>query len=66
MKNNDLKSSEAICDLQQKIMSDMIEEFSILTDFQRVELIAKLSNSFCLDCGRKQSSNWLCQCENNE
>lgn len=49
--------------IQEKMISEMMSQISLLTDIQRVELLAKFSNSFCRGCGRNDPR---CQCENEE
>lgn len=61
----EITTTSATIDYQEKLMTNMEEYFAVLTDSQRIELIGRFKNIFCLYCGRKHNLTW-CQCENDE
>lgn len=52
---------QAIKEIQESLMSDILEEFSFLTVWQRVQLVQQLRDRFCLTCGDPQSKNHFCE-----
>lgn len=55
------KEQQAIQELQERVMLDILEEFSLLTVWQRVELVRRLGNQFCLTCGDPQTKGHFCE-----
>lgn len=55
----------ATFEFQEKLISIMQEYFALLTDDQRVELINRFDDIFCLHCGCQQPKRG-CQCQNDE
>lgn len=50
--SNDTEHESTIIKLQEKMMVDIIEQFSLLTLSQKTELVSKLCNFFCIKCAR--------------
>ncbi len=55
------KEQQAIKELQEKLMSDIIEEFSLLTVWQQAELLRQLGKKFYFVCGDPESKNHWCE-----
>lgn len=45
--------------MQEKLMSDIMSSFDLLTSSQREELIKRLQKDFCLSCGDDRRVNNL-------
>lgn len=56
---------ENLLEPQEKIMSDMVEQYASLNDSQRGELLRRFAEFFCRYCGRK-IPRYGCHCENDE